>query len=98
MRLLVDHARRHQASKRGGEERRVTFGNLALAAEAPDLDLLARYEALDALAKEVPRLAEVVHLRYFAGLSIAETPAMLGPSPARSSGTGPMRGLVCWSG
>jgi RNA polymerase sigma factor (TIGR02999 family) len=81
-RILVDHARRHRASKRGGEARRVTFADLAIAAEEPDLDLLALDEALDTLGKEEPRLAEVVQLRYFAGLGIAETAAVLGTSPA----------------
>jgi RNA polymerase sigma factor (TIGR02999 family) len=81
-RILVDHARRHQASKRGGEARRVTFDDLAVAAGEPGLDLLALDQALDALAEEEPRLAEVVHLRYFAGLGITETAALLDTSPA----------------
>jgi RNA polymerase sigma factor (TIGR02999 family) len=81
-RILVDHARRHQAVKRGGEARRVTFADLAIAGEEPDLDLLALDAALEALGKEEPRLAEVVQLRYFAGLGIAETAEVMGTSPA----------------
>lgn len=81
-RILVDHARRHQASKRGGDVRQVTFADLDVAAEEPDLDLLALDQALDDLAKAEPRLAEVVNLRYFAGLGIAETAELLGTSPA----------------
>jgi len=81
-RILVDHARRHKASKRGGEDERVTFEDLAVAAEEPEVDLLALDEALDALAKEESRLAEVVQLRYFAGLGITETAKVLGTSPA----------------
>jgi RNA polymerase sigma factor (TIGR02999 family) len=81
-RILVDHARRHQASKRGGEAVRVTFADLDVAAEEPDLDVMALDDALDALAKDEPRLAEVVHLRYFAGLGIAETARVVGTSPA----------------
>lgn len=81
-RILVDHARRHQASKRGGEAQRVTFEDLAIAAPESEVDLLALDDALDALAQDEPRLAEVVHLRFFAGLGIAETAEILGTSPA----------------
>jgi RNA polymerase sigma factor (TIGR02999 family) len=81
-RILVDHARRHHASKRGGDVVRVTFEDLSIAAEDPDVDLLSLDEALGELAKHEPRLADVVHLRYFAGLGIAETATMLGTSPA----------------
>lgn len=78
--ILVDHARRHRSMKRGGESRRVTLADLATTASAPNLDLLALDRALGALAKEEPRLAEVVNLRYFGGLSIVETAAVLGVS------------------
>ena len=80
--ILVDYARRHRSLKRGGEAERVTFADLAIAAEEPDLDLLALDEALDALAKDEPRLAEVVNLRYFGGLSIVETAEILDVSLA----------------
>ena len=81
-RILVDYARRHRSLKRGGEAERVTFADLAIAAEEPDLDLLALDAALDALAKDEPRLAEVVSLRFFGGLSLAETGEVLGISLA----------------
>lgn len=81
-RILVDHARRHQANKRGGDVRRVTFEDLAVAAEEPQVDVVALDEALEALAQEYPRLAEVVQLRYFAGLGVTETAGVLGTSPA----------------
>ncbi len=81
-RILVDYARRHQSSKRGSDAQRVTFADVAVVAEAPDLDLLALDEALDALAKDEPRLAEVVQMRYFAGLGIADTAELLGTSAA----------------
>lgn len=81
-RILVDHARSHRALKRGGEAERVTFADLAVVAEEPDLDLLALDKALDALAQDEPRLAEVVNLRYFGGLSIGESAAVLGISLA----------------
>lgn len=81
-RILVDHARRHQASRRGGEAQRVTFADLEIASEDPDVDLLALDKALDALAEVEPRLADVVQLRFFTGLEIAETATVLGTSPA----------------
>lgn len=80
--ILVDHARRHQSSKRGGDAHRVTFNDLDVASREPNLDLLALDAALDALAQEEPRLAEVVNLRYFAGLEISETAEILGISRA----------------
>jgi DNA-directed RNA polymerase specialized sigma24 family protein len=65
-----------------GEAHRVTFADLAIAAEEPDVDVLSLDEALEVLAKDEPRLAEVVQLRYFTGLGIAETAAVLGTSAA----------------
>lgn len=81
-RILVDHARRKKARKRGGEAERVTFTDLGVAAEQPDMDLLALDEALTALCKLDPRLGRVVQLRFFAGLNIEETAAVLGTSAA----------------
>ncbi len=81
-RILVDYARQRAASKRGGEQKRVTFHDLEIATDDSDVDLLALDEALDALAEVDPRLAHVVHLRYFAGLKIEETAQVTGTSVA----------------
>ncbi len=81
-RVLVDHARKVRAEKRGGGAERVTFSRLEVAAEEPDLDILALDEALQALEEEDRRLAQVVQLRYFVGLNIDETADVLGVSPA----------------
>lgn len=81
-RILVDHARRRAAEKRGGAARRVTLGELTVGAPEPDVDVLALDEALTALAAEDARLGRLVHLRYFAGFSIADTAEALGVSPA----------------
>jgi RNA polymerase sigma factor (TIGR02999 family) len=81
-RVLVDHARRRAAAKRGGQVRQVTFEDMAIESEEPSVDLLALDQALDALAQEDERLGKLVHLRYFLGLSIPETADMLGVSPA----------------
>jgi RNA polymerase sigma factor (TIGR02999 family) len=81
-RVLVDHARRRSAQKRGGKMQPVTFNSIAVASDEPDVDILALDEALTALAEHDPRLNQVVHLRYFVGLSITETAELLHVSPA----------------
>ncbi len=81
-RVLVDHARRRAAEKRGGGLEQVTFRELNVAADEPDVDLLALDRALEALAEEDERLGRVVHLRYFAGFGIREVADILGVSPA----------------
>jgi RNA polymerase sigma factor (TIGR02999 family) len=81
-RVLVDHARRRRAEKRGGGWERVTLTADA-AADAPDeVDILAVHEALERLATFDPRQARIVELRYFGGLTIEETAEAVGASPA----------------
>jgi RNA polymerase sigma factor (TIGR02999 family) len=79
-RILVDHARSRACAKRGGARRRVPVNVLDLAAEPAREDVLAFDGALSALEKESPSTAEVVRLRFFAGLSVAETAEVLGVS------------------
>lgn len=75
--VLVDHARRRRAGKRGGAWLRVTLDE-GLGAPAADLDeLLALDEALEALAARDARAARVVELRVFAGLTVEEIAAAL---------------------
>jgi RNA polymerase sigma factor (TIGR02999 family) len=81
-RVLVDHARQRAAQKRGAGVERVTFDELAVQAEQPDVGVLELDEALSALEQEDARLCRVVHLRYFAGFSIEETAEVLEMSPA----------------
>lgn len=81
-RILVDHARQKQAEKRGDGLQRVTLTDLEISAPEADLDVLAVDDALDRLAAEEPRLAEMVSLRFFAGMSIADTAQALDLSPA----------------
>jgi RNA polymerase sigma factor (TIGR02999 family) len=81
-RVLVDHARKYNAGKRGGGAQHVTFSQLNVAAVEPDLDVLELDEAIGALDRHDGRLAEVVRLRFFVGLSIEETAEALGVSPA----------------
>lgn len=79
-RILVDHARRKATARHGGElTRRDLDPDLAAAGE-PREDLVALDEALDRLAAEDPLKADLVKLRYFAGLPLAEAAAALGLS------------------
>jgi RNA polymerase sigma factor (TIGR02999 family) len=76
-RILVDHARRHRADKRGGGRIQVDLPEVSVRAPEP-LELLALDEALEALARLDERKARVVELRFFGGLSGHETAAVLG--------------------
>ena len=79
-RILVDSARRHAQLKRGGDQERVEWHETRIAAPVEDEKLLLVNEALDTLAREDPRQAEVVKLRYFVGLTHLETAEALGVS------------------
>jgi RNA polymerase sigma factor (TIGR02999 family) len=80
-RVLVDHARRRNAAKRGGGEAAPSIdGGLDVLGSA-GLDLEALDGALDALARFAPEKARVVELRFFGGLTVDETAAFLGVSP-----------------
>jgi len=89
--VLVDAARTRQAAKRGGGAHAVTLGDAdALAAgaaggEVAGVDVLALDAALERLAALDPDQARLVELRYFAGLTIDDTAAALGVSPATVS-------------
>jgi RNA polymerase sigma factor (TIGR02999 family) len=80
--ILVDHARRRTAAKRGGAAERVTLTNLPAEAGGTSVDLLALDAALERLAALDPLQARLVELRYFGGLTIEETAEVLGSSPA----------------
>ena len=79
-RILADHARARTAAKRGGG-RRVTVELDHLAGTDRDDELLALNEALDRLAAVQPKVARLVTLRYFGGLTIPEAAETLGVSP-----------------
>jgi RNA polymerase sigma factor (TIGR02999 family) len=82
-RILIDHARRRQYLKHGGEAQRVPFDSLPVApmSQPRAAELLALDEALAELAKLDERKGAVVELRYFGGLSIEETAEVLEISP-----------------
>jgi RNA polymerase sigma factor (TIGR02999 family) len=81
-RILVDNARRKGRRKRGGEWQRQDIQVHEPVFEGPGADVLAVDEALSQLACEHPEKAELVKLRYFAGLTLAEAAAALGISTA----------------
>lgn len=81
-RILIENARRKNRIKHGGEMKRAEFNPELLAGDAPDLDILALNEALTRLEGLFPDKAEVVKLRYFAGLTNDETAELLGVAPA----------------
>lgn len=80
-RILIDSARRKHRQKRGGERARLDLDAVDVPAPQADDALLALDEALTRLATVDPMAAELVKLRYFAGLSIPQAAEMLGIAP-----------------
>jgi RNA polymerase sigma factor (TIGR02999 family) len=80
--VLVEAARRRRAEKRGGGSAVVTFDEGLVPDTSTEDDVLALDGALDALARISPRQATLVESRFFAGLDVAETAALLGVSEA----------------
>jgi RNA polymerase sigma factor (TIGR02999 family) len=79
-RILVDQARRKHADKRGGRHRQVPLIDVGAAYAPPDAALLDIDEALTRLTAEEPQAAQLVQLRYFAGLSIEDAAEVVGLS------------------
>ena len=80
-RILVDNARRKRSKKRGGDRARLNLDQCATATPERSDDVLDIDAALVGLANADPQAAELVKLRYFAGLSIPDAAAALGISP-----------------
>lgn len=87
-RILIDQARSRQAVKRGGAVKKFSLDNEAIQlshvgiSEEPNFDLIELDDALKELAEFDPRQGKLVELRFFGGLSIAETAEVLEISPA----------------
>ncbi|MBC7931643.1 MAG: sigma-70 family RNA polymerase sigma factor [Rubrivivax sp.] len=80
-RILVDHARAHDADKRGGEFQKLSLDeNLDVSDGDQDLNLVALDDALNRLAELDPQKSKIVELRFFGGLSVEETAEVLGVS------------------
>jgi RNA polymerase sigma factor (TIGR02999 family) len=81
----VDHARARRAEKRGGLAARVTFDEALIVTDSSQ-DFVALDEALQALSKVDDRKSRVIEMRFFGGLSVEETAAVLKVSPATVMG------------
>jgi RNA polymerase sigma factor (TIGR02999 family) len=79
-RILVERARHKRSLKAGGDRRRQELPDIEAAVSAPGLDLLALNEAMDKFERQDKRKAELVKLRFFAGLTIEQAAEVLGIS------------------
>ncbi len=79
-RILVDHARKHQAVKRGGGETRISLDEAVSFPREAEIDVLAVDEALLDLARLDPQQGRLVELRFFGGLTLDETAEVMGLS------------------
>ena len=79
--VLIEHARRHSAQKRGGGAAAVSLKSAQIEVDAFAAELLDLDRALESLAQLHPRPARVVECRYFGGLSVEETAEALDLSP-----------------
>ena len=79
-RILIERARHRQSLKAGGDRQRQELAEIEPSVAGPDIDLLALNEALEKLESQDKRKAELVKLRFFAGLTIEEAAKTLGIS------------------
>jgi RNA polymerase sigma factor (TIGR02999 family) len=80
--ILVDHARKHAAAKRGSNAITVVVDEASAVSKVRSLDLIALDDAMQRLAALDPRQCQIVELRFFGGLSIEETAQTVNISPA----------------
>jgi RNA polymerase sigma-70 factor, ECF subfamily len=78
--ILVDHARQKKAAKRGGDRHRIALHDDLVAESSRDVDLLALEDALARLTKLDPCQAQMIELRFFGGMTIAEVAKVMGMS------------------
>jgi RNA polymerase sigma factor (TIGR02999 family) len=79
-RILVEQARRKQADKRGGRRQRVPLDDADVGYTPSEDEVLAIHDALTLLAAEDPQAAQLIQLRYFAGLSVEDAAEVVGIS------------------
>ncbi len=80
--ILVDYARHHRAAKRGADYLVTLEADMDYPVQAQNMDVLALDDALNHLARRDPQQSRIVELRFFAGLTVEETAAVLEVSPA----------------
>jgi RNA polymerase sigma factor (TIGR02999 family) len=80
-RILIENARRRQRLRHGGDRQQVDLNGIDLAVEVPVDELLVINEALEELTQADPAAAELVKLRYFAGMTVEEAADILGVPP-----------------
>ncbi len=80
--ILVDHARRNKAAKRGGEQRTLSLSKADRVGTKSDIDLIDLDDALNELSTTNPQHSRIVELRFFGGLTIEETAVVMGISHA----------------
>jgi RNA polymerase sigma factor (TIGR02999 family) len=78
--ILVDHARRQQATRRGGDAVEIPYEEDEVPGSDGSADVLGVNEAVDRLAERHPSMAQIVELRFFGGLSVPEVAAVVGTS------------------
>lgn len=81
-RVLLDYARKHRAARRGGDDQKVLLEDTMVICEQRPVDMILLDVALGKLAALDARQAQLVELRFFAGLSVEETAHVMGVSPA----------------
>jgi RNA polymerase sigma-70 factor, ECF subfamily len=81
-RVLLDYARKHRAARRGGDDQKVLLEDTMVICEQRPVDMILLDVALGKLAALDARQAQLVELRFFAGLSVEETAEVMGVSPA----------------
>lgn len=84
-RILIERARHKHTLRAGGDHHRVDLVDIAVTSSVPDVDLIALSEALDKLAALDSRMAELVKLRFFAGLTIESAAEVLGISSSTAN-------------
>jgi RNA polymerase sigma factor (TIGR02999 family) len=84
-RILVERARHKRSLKGGGDRHRLEVADIELAVAEPNVDLLALNEVLENLEKHDKRMAELVKLRFFAGLTTAQAAEVLGISTSTAN-------------
>ena len=89
-RILINRARDKKRLKRGGDRKRIDLSKIELALDTPDDELLDLDDAIEQLAEENQGYADLVKMRFYAGMTLRECATALGISSSTADGTGTM--------